>query len=412
MKSIETMRSQYAQMIIDAGVALQKGSCLRIKTGIATYEFARELASYAYRAGARYVLIAIDDMELLKNRLVAQEEKDITYIPSYEKALDDQMMQEVWSLIRIDNTDERDVLLDAPAQRLGAFSKATGAFHKELKAAAMNNELTWCVVCVPSLRWAQSVLGKSKSEEDMWQFLAPILHLDQDDPLLAMKQNFERTEKRAEKITALKLRRLHFTSSMTDLRVGLRENHLFTGGGDILADGSKFYPNIPSEEVFTTPDYLLTEGYVKTTRPISVLDSRVENALFRFESGMVVEAHAEVGDEILQQYLEIDEGAKRLGEIALVDQSSPIAQANVVFNSILYDENASCHFALGAGYPTCLVLDDPQTDEQGLLKNGCNVSQVHTDFMFGSDDMNLKGYDAEGKEYLIMKEGSFTPDFA
>ncbi|MBN2859161.1 MAG: aminopeptidase, partial [Sphaerochaetaceae bacterium] len=317
-----------------------------------------------------------------------------------------------WSLIRIDNTDERNVLLDAPAQRLGAFSKATSAFHKELKAAAMNNELTWCVVCVPSLRWAQSVLGESKSEEDMWQFIAPILHLDQDDPLSAMKKNFERTEKRAEKITALKLRRLHFTSSVTDLTVSLRENHIFTGGGDILANGSKFYPNIPSEEVFTTPDYLLTEGYVRTTRPISVMDSRVENAFFRFEAGVVVESHAEIGDEILQQYLDIDEGARHLGEIALVDQSSPIAQADVVFNSILYDENASCHFALGAGYPTCLELDDPQADEQELLRNGCNVSQVHTDFMFGSDDMNLAGYDAEGKEYLIMKEGSFTPDFA
>jgi len=412
MKSVKTMRSQYAQMIIDSGVALKKGACLRIKTGIATYEFARELATYAYSVGARYVLIAIDDMQLLKSRLLAQDEKDITYIPSYEKALDDQMIQETWSLIRIDNTDERDVLLDAPAHRLGAFSKATGAFHKELKASAMNNELTWCVVCVPSLKWAQNVLGESKSEQDMWHFLAPILHLDQEDPLAAMKHNFERTEKRAEKITALNLRSLHFTSSVTDLRVGLRENHIFTGGGDLLADGSRFYPNIPSEEVFTTPDYLLTEGYVRTTRPISVMDSRVENAFFRFREGVVVEAHAEIGDQILQQYLESDEGAKRLGEIALVDQSSPIAQANVVFDSILYDENASCHFALGAGYPTCLVLDDQQADEEELLRNGCNVSQVHTDFMFGSDDLSLTGYDAEGKAYLIMKDGSFTPDFA
>ena len=412
MKSIATMRRQYAQMIIEAGISLKKGSCLRIKTGPATYGFARELAEYAYSVGAKHVLIMMDDLELLKSRLIHQDEENITYIPSYEKALDQQMIQDRWSMIRIDNTDERDVLLDAPVDRLGAYSKATGAFHRELRACAMNNEITWCVVCVPSPRWAQNVLGESKSEEDMWRFLAPILHLDQEDPLTAMKERFTRIEERAEKITDLNLRRLHFTSSVTDLTVRLRENHIFTGGGDPMADGGRFYPNIPSEEVFTTPDYLFTEGYVRTTRPISVMDSRVENAFFRFENGVVVEAHAEVGNEVLKQYLDSDEGAKRLGEIALVDQSSPIARANVVFNSILYDENASCHFALGAGYPTCLKLENPQADAQELLENGCNVSQVHTDFMFGSDDMNLAGYDADGKEYLIMKDGSFTPDFA
>ncbi len=405
------MKKEYAKMIIEAGVALEKGSCLRIKTGAATYDFARLLAEHAYSIGAKYVQITIDDLTLLKSRLDSQNEEDITYIPSYERAIDEVIMDEKWSMIRIDNTDERDALLDAPSDKLGTFSKAAGAFHKELIAYAMNNEITWCVVCVPTDRWAQNVLGEGHNEENMWNFLAPILHLDAADPLETSRKMFSKTENRAERISALKLRKLHFTSSLTDLTVELRENHVFTGGGDLLADGKKFYPNIPSEEVFTTPDYLLTEGYVKTTRPISVLDARVEDAYFRFEKGVVVEAHAETGDDILQQYLNIDEGARRLGEIALVDQRSPITQANVVFNSILYDENASCHFALGAGYPTNLIMKSREATDEELLEYGCNVSQVHTDFMFGSDDMNLCGYDTEGKEYVIMKDGMFTPDF-
>ncbi|NCB03155.1 MAG: aminopeptidase, partial [Spirochaetia bacterium] len=212
---------------------------------------------------------------------------------------------------------------------------------------------------------------------------------------------------RAKTLNALNLRSLHLKSAITDVSIGLSEYHSFEGGGETTTKGHPFYPNIPTEEVFTTPIKDSVNGLITTTKPVSLLDSLVENVRLVFNNGKVVEARAEVGNDVLQQYLEIDEGARYIGEIALVDQRSPISQANTIFHSILYDENASCHFALGAGYPTCLNLPQGLSLEEA----GCNQSLVHTDFMFGSDDMSVIGIDRENKEHVIMKEGKFTPSF-
>ena len=407
MKTIETMKSDYAKIIVKKGVNIKKGQCLGIKTSYATYPFASLIAKEAYKEGAKFVKIEIDDLTLLASRIEEQTDEDLTFIPVYQLEEDAEMIKDEWAYIRIDNTDERHVLKSVDSSKLAAHSKNLNTFHKDMRKARISSEVTWCVVCAPSTNWAKQVLGEKGESDDLWRFLAPILHLDQENPVSALEEHNKKIENRAKALNAVALRSLHFKSAITDVTIGLSQYHSFEGGGEDTTKGHPFYPNIPTEEVFTTPLKYEVNGVITTTKPVSLLDSLVEGVRIECKDGRVVEASAEVGNDVLQQYLHIDEGASYIGEIALVDQRSPIAMANTIFHSILYDENASCHFALGAGYPTCLQLPQGMTLKEG----GCNESIVHTDFMFGSNDMSVIGTDREGKEHIIMKNGEFTHSF-
>ncbi len=412
MKNIQLLQQQYAKMIVTQGVNLYKGQCLMIKTSEAAYPFAVKIAHEAYKVGATHVEIRIDNLQLLATRLDQQKELDqLTYFPSFYKDEDSLMIKEGWAYIKIDNTDERDALSHVDSQKLAHYSKENSLLHKDARVARMANVVPWCVVCVPRDNWAKSILGEDSSEEKLWQFLSPILLLDKEDPAQALKEHNEAITRRSTILNSLQLRSLHCKSDITDVTIALSEYHKWEGGGDVTTTGRPFYPNIPTEEVFTTPHYKMVDGYITTTKPVTLLESQVDKMRFTFKEGKVIEATAEVGQEVLHQYLSIDEGSSYMGEIAMVDQRSPIAQANTIFNSILYDENASCHFALGAGYPTCLNLKDKNAGEKELLEAGCNQSNVHTDFMFGSDKMNIVATDKDGKEILIMENGRFTPSF-
>ena len=206
----------------------------------------------------------------------------------------------------------------------------------------------------------------------------------------------------------MKLDHLRFESEGTDLTIGLNSISRWEGGPAPLPDGRLFFPNLPTEEVFTTPDFSRTEGTVRVTKPLKVLEAMVEGAWFRFEKGKAVEFGADKGRDVLEKYLNMDEGSAYLGEIALVDENSPIASSGLLFGSILYDENASCHIALGGGYPTCLNLPAGVESDEDLKAHGCNISLVHTDFMIGSSDSDVTGYDCDGKEYPIIRKGSFV----
>ncbi len=412
MKDIELMKREYARMIVNQGINLEKGQSLMIKTSLACYPFASEVGQAAYEKGATHVEIRVDDLRLLNSRLSAQDdEKALSYIPPFFENEDEVMIEEGWAYVRIDNTDERDVLKNADPDKLALYSRANSLFHRKARIARMSNVVPWCVVCVPSDTWAKSILGEEAAEDDLWRVLAPILHLDQEDPSRALAEHNQAIERRAGLLNSRHITSLHFRSSQTDVTVGLGPLHKWEGGGDFTVDGRPFYPNIPTEEVFTTPHFKKVDGIITTTKPVTLFDSRVNEMRFTFKDGKVVEATASEGEDLLHKYLAIDEGSSFVGEIALVDQRSPIARADTVFNSILYDENASCHFALGAGYPTCLKLEHDKVNEQNLRDAGCNQSNVHTDFMFGSDDMSIVATDENGNEFVIMEDGKFTKDF-
>jgi aminopeptidase len=399
---------EYAQIVLKKGVNLKKGQNLLINTNAGNYDMARALAEEAYSLGAGYVEVSVQDNFITKARLSAQEGEALEYLPNYLIGRAHQMLSEDWARIRIDSAEEQDVLSDSDSGKLGLFSKTVRKALKFVSSSMMNGEHSWCVICSPGPEWAKKVLGEKATTEDLWNILKPVLRLDREDPSEAWEEHGRDLWRRCKTLNDMSLDRVRFEGAGTDLTIGLNSISRWNGGPGALPDGRMLFNNLPTEEVFTTPDYSRCEGTVKTPKALKVLESPVDGAWFRFEQGRVVDFGAERGSEVLEKFLNMDDGARSLGEVALVDESSPIAASGLIFGSILYDENASCHIALGAGYPFCLELPPGTSGDENLKSYGCNTSLVHTDFMIGSSEINVTGYDVLGKEYPIIRKGSFV----
>lgn len=407
-KDMQSLIRTYANLIVTSGVSLYPGQCLQIKSGPDTYWFAQEIALAAYESGAQLVRIETEDLRLIGKRAEVQTEKELSYVPDFNRQIDFEMMVKDWAYVRIDNTEDRHWLEHADAAKLSAYKSGMAESGKFYQISRMRNEHPWCVVCAPGPEWAKAVLGPDATVEEFWDVLAPILRLDTPDPIQAWKDHSDMLLKRCKKLDDLHIAKLHFTNSFTDLTIGFTDKHVWMGGGDPLPSGGWFIANIPTEEVFTTPDRLTAEGYVTTTRPVSVMDSLVEGVTLEFAGGKVISCTAKKGQAVMDRFLDTDEGARYLGEVALVDEDSPIAQSNHIFHSILFDENASCHLALGAGYPSCLANAAELNSDEKLLSAGCNRSLVHTDFMVGSADMHIDAITRDGDRVTIMDNGKFV----
>ncbi|MDC7235041.1 MAG: aminopeptidase [Spirochaetales bacterium] len=398
----------YARVVLKKGLNLKKDQNLLINCNAGNYDMARELAKEAYALGAGYVEISVMDNYITRARLSAQDGKSLEYVPNFEIGKGHQLLSEDWARIRIDSTEEQDVLSDADSEKLGTLSRAKRSALNFVSRSMMNGEHPWCVICSPGPEWAKKVHGEDATTEELWETLKPVLRLDQKDPEKAWEDHGKSLWERCARLNNMKLDRLHFEAEGTDLTIGLNTISRWHGGPSSLPDGRMVFNNMPTEEVFTTPDFSRCEGSVRVTKALKVLETPVEGARFRFEKGRVVEFSAHRGEDVLQKFLDMDEGARSLGEVALVDESSPIAASGLIFGSILYDENASCHIALGAGYPTCLELPPGTSGDEALRAHGCNTSLMHTDFMIGSSDLNVTGYDKEGKAWPVIRNGSFA----
>lgn len=398
----------YAHLVITSGIALYPGQSVMIKTEYENYPFARLLAQTAYQEGAQEVQISVDDYRLIRSKIENQTDEQLTTFSDFSRQIDYEMMAKDWAYIRIDNTEDPHALKGVDYRKLTLYRRAMSNYLALMRDSRMRHEHPWCVICAPGPVWAQTVLGENSTTADLWDLLIPILRLDKDDPAQAWRDHSQFLQERCSKLNTLAIKELHFTATGTDLHIGFRDEHRWFGGGDPLPDGRWFLPNIPTEEVFTVPDLATAHGYVHTTRPVSVLGATVEDVELTFEAGEVVACKARVGQETMDNFLAIDAGARRLGEVALVDNDSPISLSKRVFGSILYDENASCHLALGTGYPSCLAHGTQLTNDKALQGAGCNTSSVHTDFMIGSPEMDIEATLADSSKVQIFKRGQFV----
>lgn len=399
----------YARLVVDM-VNVQPGQNLLIRTETAHAEFAAEIGRVAYEAGARYVVADVALPGLYRSRINASREDYLDYVPAYEQEFHRELVDETWALVSIKNPGDPDFLADLDSERNARVSRATANARELLRHSLQADRQQWIVVAHPTEKWAAKVLGTEASPEArdaLWERMKPILRLDTEDPAAAWRERGAVIQARSKALQDLDLRSLHFTTEGTDLRVGIPEGALWTGGGTERPDGVPFMPNLPTEEVFTTPHLLETEGTVRVTRPALVLQNVVENAWFRFEGGRVVDFGARTGEDVLRRYLEIDEGAAYLGEIALVDGTSPIFTSGTVFFNTLFDENAACHFALGSSYSACISGGADMSREE-LRAAGGNSSLVHTDFMLGSADISVTATTRDGRELPIIRDGSFV----
>lgn len=398
--------TKYADILLKTGVNLYEGQCLHINASTGNIEFAELLAKQAYINGAKYVEINISSNKMLRNRIDCSKESYLDYAPDYLHAKYNEMLAEDWCYISLDNTEEQDILQGADTSRLSKISKAFQQKKKVFQNNLMNDKHAWCVAAVPGPEWSKKVTGDSNTDK-LWEVLIPILQLDKEDPAQAWKEKGDLTKKRSEILNSYEISKINFSSKETDLNIYLTNKARWFGAFSETPEGRIFLPNIPTEEIFTTPDYSKTEGFVKITRPLKVMETIVKGAYFEFKNGKVVNFKADENEDILKTYLEMDEGAAFLGEVALVDSDSPIYKTGKMFHSILYDENASCHIALGAGYPSTFENSSELITDEDRKKQMCNISMVHTDFMIGSDDLNVTGYSQDGKEYKIMQNGKF-----
>ncbi len=405
----EILRRRYAEIIVETAINLQEGQPLLIRTEVIQREFSKILAEVAYSRGASLVSLQFSDPELSRLRIdKTMNDDNLKFMPSHLENMYDCYMKDGWSSISLRGSEFPDIMEGADPARVGDVSRASSEVMRRFLKGISANKIAWNVCLYPTETWAVKVLGSDEDwERRIWEVLVPILRLDNDDPARAWLAHDAELKRRCEHMNRARYDRIHFTGPDTDLYVGMAPNRIFAGGSCLNQRGIEFFPNIPTEEIFSTPDHTRTDGFVKTTRPVEVLGTQVTGAWFRFSAGKVVEFGADTNRAILEQYLDFDEGARALGEVALVDSNSPIFRSGKVFYNILFDENAACHIALGNGYTDCIENGVRMSDDE-LEETRCNSSLVHTDFMIGSKEVSVSGVKEDGSEENIIEQGIFV----
>jgi len=397
----------YAELLIDVGIALRRGEKLFIRHEPGGAPLARRCAEVAYERGALLVETQFYDPHILRARIGAQAEnrEALSTAPSWLSAWQDTMLRESWGYLMLKSHEDMELMSRVDQNALMLCERCKQAKTQLFHDAIIDNAIPWCVADVPGPRWAEHVLGRGKSAADLWRVLVPILLLDRDNPAREWEKKSQVLEKRSGLLNSRGFDSLRFEGEGTRLLVGLLAKSKWMGGKTNCRGNLS---NIPTEEVFTTPDRTRCDGFVRITQAVEVRGTMVKGAKLRFKDGLLVDFDAEEGSNALKSLMETYEGVRRLGEVALVDESSPIARSKLHFGSPLLDENASCHIALGSGYPVCIEDGDRLDTDGKRIAAGCNVSLAHLDFMIGSSDMSIFGLDAGGRETPAIVRGRFV----
>lgn len=406
----------YAQLIINTGLNLQPGQCLRLTAEVAHRDFVHMLVDEAYKAGSTYVAIEWVDEQVELSRLSHGPPETLDYFPPYEVTRFRQMTDEKWARLAIVGPEFPDIFDDVSPVKMRQISAGR---HRNLgfyREAQMANHFQWCVAGAPTMAWAKQVFPESdehEAYERLWHMILQTCRIDRADP----KAAWDAHDKQLTRLThfmdlnqILSIRFLDRGSTVdglpaTDLTVGLTAQPVWSGGASTTPDGVRFFPNMPTEEIFSTPHRLRVSGRTQTSKPTFPFGRKVENAWFEFLDGKVVEFGAKTGAETLGEFFQID-GTKHLGEVALVDIRSPINQVGRIFHEILFDENAVCHIAFGSAYREGLANSESLTAEQ-LQDAGVNQADAHLDVMIGTGTMDVIGTTADGREVTIMEQGKF-----
>lgn len=403
---------KYAELIIKEALAVQKreNPILWINANTENLPFARELTKMAYECGAAEVKVNINDEVLSRLNMEGMSEERLAHFGEYK--LDERMdyIKDGVAFISITGSDP-DLFKGIDPKRLQIRNRASSKVMKPAMKYTMNDINSWTVVGYPTKAWAKNVfpdLDEDEAFERLKTEIFKTVRLDHEDPVAAWEEHLDKLAKRGEVLNNLQLKELHYkTDRGTDFKIGLPENHIWVGAESKDDRGYRFLPNLPTEEIFTAPDNRVAEGIVYATKPLNLSGSLVEDFWIRFEGGKAVEVGAKKGEDQLKELISRDEGACRLGEVALVSVKSPINTSGLIFYNTLFDENASCHLALGAAYPTCVEGGVDMNDEE-LKAHGINDSQIHDDFMIGDETLSIVGIDKDGKEHQIFKNGDFV----
>ena len=402
---------KYAQLAITVGLNLKENQPVVINASLDAAKFVRLCAQKAYDAGAKFVHIQWHDNELVKINYLNADIKNYQQVPQYKVKMYDYFIDEKVARLNIID-DIPGFFAEVDASKLSANAKASGKALKRYRNYSMGNHGQWTIVAIPSVGWAKMVFpddDEKSAVSKLWNAILSAVRVSEDsDPVKAWKQHNEKLNHRNQILNKHNFESLHFTNSKgTDLKVGLAQNHRWAGGAETAGNGQVFNPNMPTEENFTMPHREKVEGVVYSTKPLNYQGVLIDEFKLQFKDGKVISASAKENEDKLIDLLDNDEGSRHIGEVALLPYNSPIQNSKVLFYNTLFDENASCHLALGAAYPMNIVGGVDMSEEE-LKKLGYNSSLVHVDFMFGSADMNIVGIKHDGSEVQVFKEGNFV----
>ena len=398
----------YAKLIVRCGVNVQKGQEVMIYADLDQPEFVQMVVEEAYKAKAGKVIVEWNYAPLEKVHVRCQSLKTLANVEDWVLARREHMCQTVPARIHLVSEDPDGL----KGMNMAKRSKAWQMRYPILKPYMdrLENKQQWCIAAVPGAAWAKKVfpdLSKKQAMEKLWELILQTSRVT-EDPIAAWEAHNADLQARCDYLNSLGITSLHYTADNgTDLTVGMIPEAQFCGGGETVLSGVFFNPNIPTEECFISPMRGQAEGVVYATKPLSYMGQLIENFSVRFEGGKAVEVKAEKGEELLKTMIAMDEGAAYLGECALVPQASPISQSGVLFYNTLFDENASCHLAMGMGFPDTIRDYHSKTLEE-CRALGINDSMIHEDFMIGCDTMNIDAICADGKVVPIFRQGNWA----
>ena len=401
---------QYAQLVIKIGVNLQENQELVINADVSDCEFARIIADVAYKNKAKKVTMMWRDELFTKMRYENEQLETLVDIPQYQIDERNYAVEKSSAYLCILSEDPN-LMKDISPKILAETSKAKNIAFQKFYDASMKNQIRWNLIAVPSVSWAKTIFPELSNEDavnKLWEYIFKTMRLDKNNPIEEWQKHISQLKTRSEFLNNANLKELHYKNSIgTDLIIGLPENYLFEGCGEKALDGVPFVANMPTEEIFTAPHRLKVDGKVVASMPLVYNGTKIENFGFTFEKGRIVDFFAESGYEVLKNLIETDEGSHYLGEVALVQFNSPIRNLNTLFYNTLFDENASCHLAIGEAYPSCLK-DGSAKSKTELFELGLNDSLEHVDFMIGTKDLQIDGITKDENKISIFKDGNFV----
>ncbi|NTU89495.1 MAG: aminopeptidase [Actinobacteria bacterium] len=406
-RSLEAKLDAYAELLVKKAVNLQEGQELVVAAPIQAAPFARTVIEKAYLSGARHVTVIWGDDET--SHLIYKY-TPLDFFESYP----------AWAAERLNSLaldgaaflflsgEDPNALFGIDPRKPAANVKASHAACGDYRKALDFGRNVWVIAGVSTPAWAQMVfpdLSEEHAVDALWNAILKTARADGEDPIAAWDAHKESFDWRKRFLNEARFDKLRYTNSIgTDITIGLTDKHLWEGGGSQTIGGTYFFPNVPTEEIFTTPHRDRVNGIAYSAMPLVYQGNVIEDFWFKFEDGAVVEFDAGKGKEILAQLLEIDEGARHLGEVALIPITSPIYETGIFFYSTLYDENASCHLAVGLGFPDAYENGVNMTEDE-LLAVGVNKSATHVDFMIGTNDLSIVGTTKDGIEIQIFENG-------
>ncbi|HFI0337542.1 TPA: aminopeptidase [Streptococcus suis] len=402
--------AKYAKLLVSTGINVQPGHTVQLTIAVDQAELARLIVKEAYALGAAEVLVNWSDDVIARERLVNVDVERLEQVHPQRVTEMNYLLEHKSSRLVV-LSDDPGAYDGVDPEKLSRSARAMSQALNPMRQATQANKISWTLGAASGLEWAKKVFPNATSGEEavdlLWDQIFKTCRIYEEDPIKAWEEHEARLVAKAKVLNDEQFVKLHYTAPGTDLVLGMPKNHLWEAAGSINAQGEKFIANMPTEEVFTAPDYRVADGYVTSTKPLSYNGNIIEGIKVTFKDGEIVDVTAEKGDEVMKKLVFDNAGARGLGEVALVPDKSPISQSGVTFFNTLFDENASNHLAIGQAYAFSIEGGTEMSQEE-LKEAGLNRSDVHVDFMIGSNKMNIDGIREDGTRVPIFRDGEWA----